>query len=163
MPCRNPWKSQTDSIPAKTTKFFPPAQTNYTRPRFCKPWTVCTIPSDFVRFGVAVLVSVKCKGRFFGQCIGWEISNRWNRECCIYPLISRSSCSRYDHFRDLTKMIGYFDLTGFTWHHSPNEGRRTHVLRPFSPRCSGLIFPQKPRKFTVPFLYQTRKNLYRVI
>lgn len=56
---------------------------NFTLPCFCKPCMAYAVPSDFARLGVIVLVSVKCKGRFCGQCIGWEISNRWKRESCI--------------------------------------------------------------------------------
>lgn len=121
MPCRNPWKSQADSIPAKTAKILPPTQTNYTRPRFCKPCTACAVSRDFVRLGVIASVSVKCKstpvnsasdGRFQIAGIGNPAYSPW------FP---GRAASRYNHFRDLTKMIWYSKFTGFTWHHSPNN------------------------------------------
>ena len=52
MPCRNPWKARTDSIPARIAKKFPTTQTNFTIPRFCKPCTACAVSRDCVRVGV---------------------------------------------------------------------------------------------------------------
>lgn len=49
---KKPRKSRADSIPARIAKILPPAQTNFTLPRFCKPCTACAVSRDCVRVGV---------------------------------------------------------------------------------------------------------------